>query len=205
MFVTIDELSALAQVILVDLVLAGDNAIVIGLFAATVPTAMRQRVILIGIVFAAITRIAFALATAKLLLLPGLLLVGGLLLSWVCWHLWRNLRQTSGPDPSVLENPPSTSTSMTRAIIQIVIADLSMSLDNVLAIAGIARHHPVILMIGLALSIALMAAGASLMARLLVNHRWIGYVGLAIILYVAAIMIWDGSREITAFLGIWPY
>jgi len=205
MFVTIDELSALAQVILVDLVLAGDNAIVIGLFAATVPTAMRQRVILIGIVFAAITRIAFALATAKLLLLPGLLLVGGLLLSWVCWHLWRNLRQSSGPDQSALENPLSTSTSMTRAIIQIVIADLSMSLDNVLAIAGIARHHPVILMIGLALSIALMAAGASLMARLLVNHRWIGYVGLATILYVAAIMIWDGSREITAFLGIWPY
>ena len=94
---------------------------------------------------------------------------------------------------------------MTRAIIQIVIADLSMSLDNVLAIAGVARHHPVILMIGLALSITLMAAGASLMARLLVNHRWIGYVGLAIILYVAAIMIWDGTREITDFLGIWPY
>ena len=205
MFVTIDELSALAQVILVDLVLAGDNAIVIGLFAATVPTAMRQRVILIGIVFAAITRIAFALATAKLLLLPGLLLVGGLLLLWVCWHLWRNLRQASGPDQSALENPLSTSISMTRAITQIVIADLSMSLDNVLAIAGIARHHPVILMIGLALSITLMAAGASLMARLLVNHRWIGYVGFAIILYVAAIMIWEGSREITAFLGIWPY
>ena len=205
MFVTIDELSALAQVILVDLVLAGDNAIVIGLFAATVPTAMRQRVILIGIVFAAITRIAFALATAKLLLLPGLLLVGGLLLLWVCWHLWRNLRQSSGPDQSALENPLSTSISMTRAITQIVIADLSMSLDNVLAIAGIARHHPVILMIGLALSITLMAAGASLMARLLVNHRWIGYVGLAIILYVAAIMIWDGTREINDFLGIWPY
>ncbi len=113
MFVTIDELSALAQVILVDLALAGDNAIVIGLFAATVPTAMRQRVILIGIVFAAITRIAFALATAQLLLLPGLLFVGGLLLSWVCWHLWRNLRQASVPDRSALENPRSTSTSMT--------------------------------------------------------------------------------------------
>ena len=94
---------------------------------------------------------------------------------------------------------------MTRAITQIVIADLSMSLDNVLAIAGIARHHPVILMIGLALSITLMAAGASLMARLLVNHRWIGYVGLAIILYVAAIMIWEGTKEINGFLGIWPY
>ena len=104
MLVTIDELGALAQVILVDLVLAGDNAIVIGLFAATVPVAMRQRVILIGIAFAAVTRIAFALATAQLLLVPGLLLIGGLLLSWVCWHLWRNLRQPPSPDRSDLEN-----------------------------------------------------------------------------------------------------
>ena len=154
MFVTIDELGALAQVILVDLVLAGDNAIVIGLFAATVPAAMRQRVILIGIAFAAVTRIAFALVTAQLLLVPGLLLIGGLLLSWVCWHLWRNLRQPPSPDRSALENSPSSSTSMSRAIIRIIIADLSMSLDNVLAIAGIARHHPVILVIGLRLSIA---------------------------------------------------
>ena len=196
MFVTTDELSALAQVILVDLVLAGDNAIVIGLFAATVPTAMRQRVILIGIVFAAITRIAFALATAKLLLLPGLLLVGGLLLSWVCWHLWRNLRQASVPDRSALANPLSTSTSMTRAIIQIVIADLSMSLDNVLAVAGVARDHMSMLVFGLLLSIALMGVTANYIARLLERNSWIGYLGLVIIAYVAIDMMWYGGQEI---------
>ena len=186
----------LIQVILVDLMLAADNAIVIGLAAASVPAALRPRVIMLGIAAAAVLRILFALVTVQLLQIVGLVLAGGLLLLWVCWKLWRELRSRNESSESADEESGAPAKSLRQAIVQIIIADVSMSLDNVLAVAGIARHEPVILVFGLALSVALMAFGATLIARLLERYAWIAYIGLVVILQVALVMIWEGSREL---------
>ena len=186
----------LIQVILVDLMLAADNAIVIGLAAASVPAAMRPRVIMLGIAAAAVLRILFALVTVQLLQIVGLVLAGGLLLLWVCWKLWRELRSRNESSESADAESVSPAKSLRQAVVQIIIADVSMSLDNVLAVAGIARHEPVILVFGLALSVALMAFGATLIARLLERYAWIAYIGLVVILQVALVMIWEGSREL---------
>ena len=194
----IEQFWPLMQVILVDLVLAGDNAIVIALVAASVPLSIRRRVIWIGIAGAALMRIGFALVTVQLLQIIGLLLAGGLLLLWVCWKLWRELAQHKQAKDQENGNSESSgkSKSTVSAIWQIILADVSMSLDNVLAVAGIARGDSLILIIGLALSVALMAFAATLVARLLEKHRWIAYAGLAIILYVALSMIWSGALEV---------
>jgi len=201
-----DALSALLQVIMIDLVLAGDNAIVIGLAAAGLPKEQRGRAILIGIIAATVLRIGFASVTVQLLQIIGLLLAGGVLLLWVCWKMWRELRAGHEHDLDALENqlnadgtPNGPRKTLGQAIWQITLADVSMSLDNVLAVAGAARDHPTILIFGLALSIALMGLAASFIAKLLQNHRWIAYVGLAIILYVAGDMIYRGALE------VWPY
>ena len=186
----------LIQVILVDLMLAADNAIVIGLAAASVPAAMRPRVIMLGIAAAAVLRILFALVTVQLLQIVGLVLAGGLLLLWVCWKLWRELRSRNESSESADAESVVPAKSLRQAIVQIIIADVSMSLDNVLAVAGIARHEPVIMVFGLALSVALMAFGATLIARLLERYAWIAYIGLVVILQVALVMIWEGSREL---------
>jgi YjbE family integral membrane protein len=205
---TMQALTALVQVIMIDLVLAGDNAIVIGLAAAGLPLEQRSRAILIGVIAATVLRIGFAAVTTQLLALVGLLLAGGLLLLWVCWKMWRELRgqhaQTADGDEAydVDVNPDGTASvrgprkTLAQATWQIVIADVSMSLDNVLAVAGAARDHPMILVFGLVLSIALMGIAANFIARLLQNHRWIAYVGLAVILYVALEMIYRGTREV---------
>ena len=194
----IEQFWPLMQVILVDLVLAGDNAIVIALVAASVPLSIRRRVIWIGIAGAALMRIGFALVTVQLLQIIGLLLAGGLLLLWVCWKLWRELAQHKQAKDQGNGNSESSgkSKSTASAIWQIILADVSMSLDNVLAVAGVARGDSLILIIGLALSVALMAFAATLVARLLEKHRWIAYAGLAIILYVAVSMIWSGALEV---------
>ena len=196
----------LAQVIMIDLVLAGDNAIVIGLAAAGLPKEQRGRAILIGIIAATVLRIGFASVTVQLLQIIGLLLAGGVLLLWVCWKMWRELRAGHEHDLDALENqlnadgtPNGPRKTLGQAIWQITLADVSMSLDNVLAVAGAARDHPTILIFGLVLSIALMGLAASFIAKLLQNHRWIAYVGLAIILYVAGDMIYRGALE------VWPY
>ncbi|MEZ5796141.1 MAG: TerC family protein [Paracoccaceae bacterium] len=201
---------ALLQVIGIDLVLAGDNAIVIGLAAAGLPRELRGRAILVGILAATVLRIGFALATTQLMQIVGLLLAGGILLLWVCWKMWRELREGAheeqhaatealsdedlNADGTVAGGAPTK--TFAQAAWQIVIADVSMSLDNVLAVAGAAHGHPTVLIIGLALSIALMGLAASFIARLLNKHRWIAYVGLAIIVYVALKMMWEGWHQV---------
>ncbi len=206
---TPEGMTALFGVIGIDLVLAGDNAIVIGLAAAGLPKEMRARAILVGIIAATVLRIIFAAFTVQLLAITGLLLAGGILLLWVCWKMWRELRDGHGDEDRAEEaltgmdlNADGTiagggpTKTFRQAATQIVIADVSMSLDNVLAVAGTAKDHPVVLIIGLGLSIALMGFAASFVARLLNKHRWIAYVGLAIILFVALKMMWEGWHEL---------
>jgi YjbE family integral membrane protein len=196
---TPQALTAFFQVIVIDLVLAGDNAVVIGLAAAGLPKQQRGRAILVGILAATVLRIAFAFVALELLAIVGLLFAGGILLLWVCWKMWRELR---GPNEAEAEAALSggechvPQKTFAQAAWQIVAADVSMSLDNVLAVAGAAREHPAALVFGLGLSIVLMGVAASLIARLLNKHRWIAYVGLAIILYVSCDMIWRGFWEL---------
>jgi YjbE family integral membrane protein len=210
LYFSAEALSALFQVIMIDLVLAGDNAIVIGLAAAGLPQAQRARVIFWGIAAATAMRIGFAGVTVQLLQIIGLLLAGGILLLWVCWKMWRELQHAhrnisaveAGTGHTVALAAVSADTprkSFGQAIWQIIVADVSMSLDNVLAVAGASRNYPYILVFGLLLSVALMGVAASFIASLLQKHRWIGYVGLAIIIYVALDMCYRGARE------VWPY
>ncbi|WP_245986931.1 TerC family protein [Azospirillum thermophilum] len=199
----IPELIALGQVVFIDLVLAGDNAIVVGMAAAGVARAQRAKVIFWGIASAVVLRILFALATTWLLDIIGLTLAGGILLMWVCWKLFRELRaqheeaqaaalmaEEDGGGSAEGSKPVGT------AVWEVIVADVSMSLDNVLAVAGAAREHPWVLALGLLMSVALMGAAASVIARLLNRFHWIAYIGLAIIAYVALNMIWRGSLEI---------
>jgi len=211
---TYQGLMALLQVIGIDLVLAGDNAIVIGLAAAGLPKDQRAKAILVGIGAATIMRIGFALVTTQLLSVVGLLLAGGILLLWVCWKMWQELRagahehdieamealsnEDLDADGAVADDAPRK--TFAQAAWQIVIADVSMSLDNVLAVAGAAKDHPTVLIIGLALSIAMMGLAASFIAKLLNKHRWIAFVGLAIIVYVALNMMWEGWHEVEPFV-----
>lgn len=198
-------LTALFQVLLIDLVLAGDNAVAVGLAAGALPAEQRRKAILYGLIAAVIMRIGFALITTQLLGIIGLLFAGGLLLMWVCWKMWKELRDQAIGDEAdaeaVLDGDPTTEPrarpvkSFRAAFIQILIADLSMSLDNVLAVAGAAREHPGILVFGLILSIALMGVAATYIASLLHKYRWIGYIGLVVVLYVALSMVWEGHRN----------
>lgn len=193
-------LTALLQVIAIDLVLAGDNAVVIGLAAAGLPADQRKKAILVGIIAATVLRIIFATVAVHLLAIIGLLLAGGLLLLWVCWKMWRELRGGhGGAEEAGNEDAPRK--TFLQAATQIVVADVSMSLDNVLAVAGAAREHPSVLIIGLALSIALMGIAANFIARLLNKHRWIAYIGLAIILYVSLDMIYRGAQEVMPYVA----
>ena len=211
---TYEGFVALMQVIGIDLVLAGDNAIVIGLAAAGLPKEQRAKAILVGIAAATIMRIGFALITTQLLAIVGLLLAGGILLLWVCWKMWQELRagahehdieavealanEDIDKDGAVADDAPRK--TFRQAATQIVVADVSMSLDNVLAVAGAAKDHPTVLIIGLALSIAMMGFAASYIASLLNKHRWIAYIGLLIILYVALKMMWEGWHEVEPVL-----
>jgi len=200
--VSSEALGAFAQVIMIDLVLAGDNAVVIGLAAAGLPPEQRPRAILVGIAAATLLRVVFGIFAIQLLNIIGLLLAGGILLLWVCWKMWRELRQRrshkSAEDTVAEAEATAPRKTFAQAAWQIVLADVSMSLDNVLAVAGAARDHIEALIFGLGLSIVLMGIAASFIARLLERHRWIAYVGLAIILYVALDMIWRGALEINA-------
>ena len=178
--------------LIIDLVLAGDNAIVVGLAVNGLPPERRRTAIFLGIGAATLLRILFALVTLQLLAIIGLLFAGGLLLLWVCWKMYRELRRSRG-EHATATAPPKT---MRAAMFQILLADLSMSLDNVLAVAGAAREHPWVLVIGLGISVVLMGAAAALVARLLDRFAWLAWIGLAIVLYIAVRMIWEGSQDI---------
>ena len=210
--ITADGLTALLQVVMIDLVLAGDNAVVIGLAAASLPPDQRRRAILVGILAATALRILFAAAATQLLQVLGLLLVGGILLLWGlledvarATHLIASAkcrRDAFGPRDRRRDDFRTRRTQDLRASGgQIVVAVVSMSLDNVLAVAGAAREHPFILVFGLLLSIALMGIAADLVGRLLQKHRWIAYIGLAIVVYVACEMIYRGAHELTPMIG----
>ena len=204
-----EALWALVQVVMIDLVLAGDNAIVIGLAAAGLPKDQRNKAILVGIIAATVLRILFAGVATQLLQILGLLLIGGILLLWVSWKMWRELSESRKQRIDALETitgedfdadkqiaAGAPRKTFRQAAIQIIVADVSMSLDNVLAVAGAAREHPTVLIFGLILSIGLMGAAASFIAKLLQKHHWIAYVGLLIILYVALEMIYRGAVEL---------
>ena len=186
----------LAQILLIDLVLAGDNAIVIGLAVARLDPAQRRRAIFFGIVGATVVRVLLALVAVKLLAIIGLTLAGGILLLWVAWKTARELRQQEEGEHAT---PPQ---SMSGAIWRIIIADISMSLDNVLGVAGVAREHPVLLGLGLAISVGLMGLAADFVAKLLTRFRWLAWVGIAIVFYVALKMIWEGWAEVAGHLRL---
>jgi len=204
-----EAIAALFQVVMIDLALAGDNAIVVGMAAAGLPQEQRTRAILLGMMGATVLLVLFAGITTQLLQLVGLLFAGGVLLLWVCWKMWRELQSTLTEDQEALEaltgydiNADGTIAgfaprkTLRQAAGQIIVADLSMSLDNVLAVAGAAREHPIVLVFGLGLSVILMGVAASFIARLLQKHRWIAYIGLAVILYVALGMVYRGALEL---------
>lgn len=194
-------LAAFLKVLWIDLVLAGDNAIIVGALAAGLPVDQRRRVILIGVLAALVLRIGFALIVTQLLQIVGLVLAGGLLLLWVAWRMWRDLRR-GGDSPGSAEiigdehSGLRPAKSLAGAVWAVAIADVSMSLDNVLAVAGAAHEHPGILIVGLVLSVALMGVAANFIAKYIERYRWIAYVGLLVILYVALEMIWEGTHDV---------
>jgi YjbE family integral membrane protein len=186
------DLAALAQVVLIDITLAGDNAVVVGLAVAGLPPRQRRPAILLGIAGATAIRIALGAVALELLAIIGLVLAGGLLLLWVCWRMFRELRGARDRRDHVQARQKTLGQAMT----QIILADLSMSLDNVLAVAGAAHGSTWVLALGLLLSVVLMGVAANLLAKLLERQRWIAWIGLLIVLYVAGSMIWDGSVEV---------
>ncbi|MCR8724392.1 TerC family protein [Frigidibacter sp. ROC022] len=218
-FLTAEALVAFGQVILIDIALAADNAVVIALAASGLPPKQRRVAVAWGIGAATILRIAFATVTVQILNIVGLVLAGGILLLWVCWKMWAELHpdgvraafaawreRRHAPEqpeelPISVDETAAQPKTLKQAVLQIVIADVSMSLDNVLAVAGAAREHPYALIFGLGLSIAMMGFAAMLIARLLQRHKWIAYAGLLIVFYVAVKMILEGSHQVMA-MGI---
>jgi YjbE family integral membrane protein len=184
------DLVALAQVVMIDLALAGDNAVVVGMAVAGLPARQKRSAIILGIGGATLIRIALGAVALQLLAIIGLLLAGGLLLLWVCWRMFRELRRPHHAHEVTAQK------TLRQAMVQIILADVSMSLDNVLAVAGAARENLGVLAVGLVLSVILMGVAANLVARLLERYRWIAWGGLLIVLYVALSMIWTGSHEI---------
>lgn len=194
--------SAFVQVLLIDLVLAGDNAIVVGALAAGLPPEQRRKVILIGVGAALVLRVGFALVVQQLLGIVGLVLAGGLLLLWVAWRMWRDLRGGHGESagsPEIAGDEDSglhPAKSFAAAAWGVAVADVSMSLDNVLAVAGAAREHPGILIVGLIFAVAMMGVAANVIAKYIERYRWIAWVGLLVIVYVAGKMIWEGWDDV---------
>ena len=208
-FANITEPAAFAafmQVLMIDLVLAGDNAIVVGALAAGLPAEQRKKVILIGVIAALVLRVFFALIVTQLLQVVGLILAGGVLLLWVAWKMWRELKHDgeSAGSPEIEGDEHSgipSAKSFAGAAWAVAVADVSMSLDNVLAVAGAARDHPGIMIVGLIVAVALMGLAANVIAKYIERYRWIAYVGLVVILYVAGKMMWEGWQDVAPALG----
>lgn len=205
--ISLAEATSFLQVVFVDIILAGDNAIVVAMVVVGLPADSRARVLVIGIAAATLMRVFFALLTVQLLNVLGLSLAGGILLLWVTWKLWRDLKAQHEADQAAadiadivhgtpLRHPDAPKKTLRQAITQVVVADVSMSLDNVLAVAGIAREHQWVLISGLVLSVAFMGLAAAYIARLLARYHWIGYLGVVVILYVSVMMMWDGGEQI---------
>jgi YjbE family integral membrane protein len=190
-------LTALLQVVFVNVVLSADNAVVIGMVSLGLPARQRSQALWLGIGLATVLRVIFAVVATSLLQILGLLLAGGILLLWVAWKLWRELSAHKGETAEDGAAPPKT---LRQALVQIALADVSMSLDNVLAVAAAARDHPVVLLLGLGISVLLMGAASTLVARLIERYRWIAYAGLAIVVYIAGSMIWQGVHDVRAAL-----
>jgi len=213
--VSAGAVAAFFQVVFIDLALAGDNAVAVGMAAAGLPRNQRRKAIVLGLAAAVVMLIAFALITTRLLQVVGLLLAGGFLLLWVCWRMWRDLRhrgeeheegeaalgEATGVDIEAHPQRRPKPKTLGAALLQILLADLAMSLDNVLAVAGAARQHPWVLVGGLLLSITLTGVAASWIAKLLHRFKWIGYVGLVMVIYVAGHMIWEGARTVAIDTG----
>jgi YjbE family integral membrane protein len=191
----LSALGALCSVVVIDVVLAGDNAVVVGMAASGLPRDEQKRVITIGIVAATVLRVCLALVTVQLLAIIGLTLAGGILLLWVAWKMYRDLVQ-KGPGEEGSGDGAAPRKSFRQALFQVVLADISMSLDNILAVAGSARDHLWVLIVGLSLSVALMGVASTFIARLLDRHHWIAWIGLGIVALVALRMIYDGSTEV---------
>jgi YjbE family integral membrane protein len=187
-------------IVLIDIALAGDNAVVVGQLASGLPDVQKRRAILLGVVLALVFRVAFALVAVQLLQIVGLLLAGGLLLLWVSYKMYRELREGAHADQVDPGDVPVGRKTFAAAAFQIAVADVSMSLDNVLAVAGVAKDHLPALIFGLILSIALMGVAANFIARWMERHRWLAWVGLLIILFVALKMTWEGGHEVLALL-----
>jgi YjbE family integral membrane protein len=199
---TPEAITAFFEILVIDIVLAGDNAIVVGALAAGLPTEQRKMVILIGVLDALVLRIAFALLVTQLLQIVGLILAGGLLLLWVAWKMWRELRHAgeSGGSDEIAGDEHSgmrRAKTFASAAWGVAVADVSMSLDNVLAVAGAAKDHPWILVFGLILSVILMGVAANVIAKYIERYRWIAYVGLVVIVWVACKMIWEGWHDVS--------
>jgi YjbE family integral membrane protein len=192
------QIVALAQVLFIDLVLAGDNAVVVGMAVAGLADAQKNRAILFGIGVAAALRLALAFVAVRLLAVVGLTLAGGLLLLWVCWRMYRELRPGRRGARAAAKPAPKT---LGQALLQVALADLSMSLDNVLAVAGAALEHPWVLVVGLGVSVLLMGVAARLVAGLLERNRWLAWAGLAVVLLVAGRLIWEGTHEVARAIG----
>lgn len=200
-----EEILKILQIIFADIILSGDNAIVIGMAAAGIEEKKRKKVIAFGMGLAALLRVAFAVVASYLIRIPGILLVGGLLLAWVCWRFYRDLaesRKAKKAEAAGIEPPaPAKSQKLRSALYTIAAADISMSIDNVLAVAAIAREDTALLVFGLALAIAFMAFCATLIMRLMTRFPWLSYAGLAFLAYLTAVMIWDGSTELVRLLS----
>jgi YjbE family integral membrane protein len=199
-------LAALLEILAIDIVLAGDNAIVVGALAAGLPAEQRRKVILVGVIAALVLRIVFALVVTQLLQVVGLVLAGGILLLWVAWKMWRELRHT-GESPGSAEvagdehSGTRAAKTFASAAWGVALADVSMSLDNVLAVAGAAREHPWVLVFGLIMSVLLMGVAANFIAKYIERYRWIAWVGLVVILWVAVKMVWEGAHHVVPVIA----
>ena len=206
----LSALTALISVILADLILAGDNALIIGMVASQLPPHLRKKALIWGMGIAIVARILFSLVAVYLLRIPGLQVVGGLLLLWIAWQLYRNLKRAEAKDHHAKEHKTpwyarylkSKDAVMTTAIIEIGIADISLSLDNVLVVAGAAIDHPYIMVAGLVLSIALLGAAATVIARVMEKYKWLGLVGVILITLIGLRILWDGVLSVEKYLGL---